>query len=30
VRRLEGLGFVHMMAQQPLGTGFASAVKVTS
>jgi NADPH-dependent F420 reductase len=29
-RHLEGLGFVHMMAQQPLGTGFASAVKVIS
>lgn len=26
-RHLEGLGFLHMMAQQPLGTGFASAVK---
>ena len=29
-RHLEGLGFLHMMAQQPLGTGFASAVKVIS
>jgi 8-hydroxy-5-deazaflavin:NADPH oxidoreductase len=29
-RHLEGLGFVHMMVQQPLGTGFASAVKVIS
>ena len=27
-RHLEGLGFIHMMAQQPLGTGFASAVKI--
>ena len=29
-RHLEGLGFLHMMVQQPLGTGFASAVKVIS
>ena len=29
-RYLEGLGFLHMMVQQPLGTGFASAVKVIS
>ena len=29
-RHLEGLGFLHMMAQQPLGTGFASAVKIIS
>ena len=29
-RHLESLGFLHMMAQQPLGTGFASAVKVVS
>ena len=27
-RQLEGLGFLHMTLQQPLGTGFASAVKV--
>jgi hypothetical protein len=27
-RQLESLGFLHMMAQQPLGTGFASAVKI--
>ena len=29
-RYLEGLGFLHMMVQQPLGTGFASAAKVIS
>jgi 8-hydroxy-5-deazaflavin:NADPH oxidoreductase len=29
-RHLEGLGFLHMMVQQPLGTGFGSAVKVIS
>jgi NADPH-dependent F420 reductase len=29
-RYLEGLGFLHMMVQQPLGTGFGSAVKVIS
>ena len=29
-RHLESLGFLHMMVQQPLGTGFASAVKVIS
>lgn len=27
-RQLEGLGFLHMTLQQPLGTGFGSAVKV--
>ncbi len=27
-RQLESLGFLHMMAQQPLGTGFASAMKI--
>jgi len=27
-RQLEGLGFLHMRLQQPLGTGFGSAVKV--
>jgi predicted dinucleotide-binding enzyme len=27
---LEGLGFLHMMVQQPLGTAFGSAVKVIS
>lgn len=29
-RYLEGFGFLHMMVQQPLGAGFASAVKVIS
>ena len=29
-RHLEGMGFVHMMAQQPLGTGFASALRIVS
>jgi NADPH-dependent F420 reductase len=29
-RQLEGLGFLHMTLQQPLGTGFGSAVKVIS
>ena len=29
-RHLEGLGFIHMMAQQPLGLGFQSAFKVVS
>jgi 8-hydroxy-5-deazaflavin:NADPH oxidoreductase len=29
-RHLEALGFLHMMVQQPLGTGFGSAVKVIS
>jgi NADPH-dependent F420 reductase len=29
-RHLEGMGFLHMMSQQPLGAGFASAVKVIS
>lgn len=29
-RYLEGLGFLHMMVQQPLGTSFASAIKVIS
>jgi NADPH-dependent F420 reductase len=29
-RHLEDLGFLHMMVQQPLGTGFASAVKILS
>ena len=27
-RQLEGLGYLHMAIQQPLGTGFGSAVKV--
>ena len=27
-RQLEGLGFLHMTLQQPLGTGFGSTVKV--
>jgi NADPH-dependent F420 reductase len=27
-RQLEGLGFLHMMVQQPLGTGFGSTVKI--
>lgn len=29
-RQLEGLGFLHMTLQQPLGTGFGSAVKVVA
>jgi 8-hydroxy-5-deazaflavin:NADPH oxidoreductase len=29
-RELEALGYLHMGVQQPLGTGFASAVKVVS
>ena len=29
-RYLEGLGFIHMMVQQPLGLGFQSAFKVVS
>ena len=29
-RHLEGLGFLHMMVQQPLGLGFQSAFKVVS
>lgn len=29
-RHLEGLGFLHMMVQQPLGTGFSSTIKVIS
>lgn len=29
-RHLESLGFLHMMAQQPLGLGFQSALKVVS
>jgi 8-hydroxy-5-deazaflavin:NADPH oxidoreductase len=27
-RQLEGLGFLHITLQQPLGTGFGSAVKI--
>jgi NADPH-dependent F420 reductase len=27
-RQLEGLGFLHITLQQPLGTGFSSAVKI--
>jgi 8-hydroxy-5-deazaflavin:NADPH oxidoreductase len=27
-RELEALGLLHMQLQQPLGTGFASAVKI--
>jgi predicted dinucleotide-binding enzyme len=27
-RELEALGYLHMVVQQPLGTGFASAVKI--
>ena len=29
-RHLEGLGFLHMMVQQPMGMGFQSAFKVVS
>jgi NADPH-dependent F420 reductase len=29
-RQLEGLGFLHIYLQQPLGTGFASAVKIVA
>ena len=29
-RELEALGYLHMAIQQPLGTGFGSAVKVVS
>ncbi len=28
--QLEALGFLHMTLQQPLGTGFGSAIKITS
>jgi predicted dinucleotide-binding enzyme len=28
VRELEALGYLHLMLQQPLGTGFASTVKI--
>ena len=27
-RQLEALGYLHMAIQQPLGTGFSSAVKM--
>ena len=29
-RELEALGYLHMVVQQPLGTGFSSAVKILS
>jgi predicted dinucleotide-binding enzyme len=29
-RELEALGYLHMAVQQPLGTGFCSAVKILS
>lgn len=27
-RELEALGYLHMVVQEPLGTGFASALKI--
>ena len=29
-RQLEGFGFLHIALQQPLGTGFATTVKIIS